>query len=177
MQDELKPQQELLEEFDLSNEHGPKRPIFISKALDKEFKEKLIALLRAYADVFAWHYEEMPGLDTMMVTHRLDVFPNSRAVKQSQRKYHPDLEQKIKEEVEKLRKAGFIRPIQYPDWLANIVPVKKKNGQVRVCVDFRDINKACPKDELPLPHIDTLAMLHRATKCSLLWMDLADTIK
>lgn len=140
----------------MSNGDRPLRPIFISKTLDAEFKAKLVTLLCANADVFVWHYEEMPGLDTTMVTHHLDVFPNSKAVKQSQRKFHPDPEGKIKKEVEKLRKVGFIRAIQYPDWLANIVPVKKKNGQVRVCVDFRDINKACPKDEFPLPHIDML---------------------
>ena len=98
----------------------------------------------------------MPGLDPDLVSHYLDVFPNSKPIKQAARKYHPDLEEKIKEEIEKLQQAGFIRPIQYPTWLANIVPVKKKNGQIRVCVDFRDLNKSCPKDEFPLPHIDTL---------------------
>ena len=44
----------------------------------------------------------------------------------------------------------------YPDWLANPVVVKKKNGKWRVCVDFTDLNKACPKDSFPLPHIDRL---------------------
>lgn len=67
-------------------------------------------------------------VDESLVSHHLDVFPNTKVVKQAQRKYHPELKEKIKEEVEKLRKTGFIRPIQYPSWLANIVPVKKKNG-------------------------------------------------
>ncbi|GMP48863.1 hypothetical protein CsSME_00016061 [Camellia sinensis var. sinensis] len=98
----------------------------------------------------------MPGLDPDLVSHYLDVFPNSKPIKQAARKYHPDLEEKIKEEIEKLQQVGFIRPIQYPTWLANIVPVKKKNGQIRICVDFRDLNKSCSKDEFPLPHIDTL---------------------
>ena len=52
--------------------------------------------------------------------------------------------------------AGFIKPIQHPRWLSNIVPVKKKNSQIRCCVDFRNLNKACPKDEFPLPNIDLL---------------------
>lgn len=85
-------------------------------------------LLCDNSDVFAWHYEEMPRLDPALVAHHLEVFSNFKPAKQSQRKYHPDLEGHIKDEVEKLRKAGFIRPIQYPEWLANIVPVKKKNG-------------------------------------------------
>ena len=46
---------------------------------------------------------------------------------------------------------GFIREVQYPKWIANIIPVKKKNGQIRVCVDFCDLNNACPKDDFPLP--------------------------
>jgi hypothetical protein len=58
--------------------------------------------------------------------------------------------------VKKLLAAGFIKPIQHPRWLSNIVPVKKKNGQIRCCVDFRNLNKACPKDEFPLPNMDLL---------------------
>ena len=52
--------------------------------------------------------------------------------------------------------AGFIKPIQHPHWLSNIVPVKKKNGQIRCCVDFRNLNKVCLKDKFPLPNIDLL---------------------
>jgi len=57
----------------------------------------------------------------------------------------------IEKEVNKLIEAGFIREVKYPTWIANIVPVGKKNGQLRICVDFRDLNDACPKDEFPLP--------------------------
>ena len=66
------------------------------------------------------------------------------------------MEVKIKEEVEKLLVATFIKPIQHPTWQSNIVPVKKKNGQIRACVDYRDVNKACPKDDFPLPNMDVL---------------------
>ncbi|XP_065623457.1 uncharacterized protein LOC136064917 [Quercus suber] len=65
-------------------------------------------------------------------------------------------EAQITQEVKKLLAASFIKPIQHPKWLSNIVPVKKKNGQIRCCVDFRNLNKACPKDEFPLPNIDLL---------------------
>ena len=53
--------------------------------------------------------------------------------------------------VNKLIEVGFIREVQYPEWIFNIVPVKKKNGQIWVCVDFRDLNNACPNDDFPLP--------------------------
>ena len=52
--------------------------------------------------------------------------------------------------------AGFIKPIQHPHWLSNIVPVKKKNGHIRCCVDFRNLLIACSKDEFPLPNMDLL---------------------
>lgn len=60
---------------------------------------------------------------------------------------------KIKEEVEKQLKAGFLVVTEYQKWLANIVPVPKKDGRVRMCVDFRDLNKVSPKKDFPLPHI------------------------
>ena len=96
-------------------------------------------------------YEEMLGLDPKVVTHKLNVDPKAKPVKQLARKYHLDVEEKIKVEVSKLLKVGFIEDIKCLEWLANIVPVKKKDGHKRICVDFRDLNRACPKDEFPLP--------------------------
>ena len=66
---------------------------------------------------------------------------------------------KLAEEVKKLLEAGFIREVYYPDWLANVVMVKKPNRKWRMCVDFKDLNGACPKDSYPLPRIDTLVDL------------------
>ena len=60
------------------------------------------------------------------------------------------------DEVNKLLAANFIREIYYPEWLANIVMVKKANGKWRMCVDFTDLNNACAKDSFPLPRIDQL---------------------
>ncbi|KAL5539172.1 hypothetical protein UlMin_044785 [Ulmus minor] len=62
----------------------------------------------------------------------------------------------INTEVDKLLKSGFIEEANYPDWIANVVLVKKANGNWRVCVDFTDLNRACPKDSFPLPRIDQL---------------------
>ena len=63
---------------------------------------------------------------------------------------------KIKEEVTKQLKVGFIKPVHQAEWIANVVPVPKKDGKVRMYVDFRDLNKACLKDDFPLPHINVL---------------------
>ena len=62
----------------------------------------------------------------------------------------------IAKEVKKLLEVGFIQEVYYLDWLANIVMVKKANGKWRMCVDFTDLNRVCPKDNYPLPRIDTL---------------------
>ncbi|KAG9450365.1 hypothetical protein H6P81_010330 [Aristolochia fimbriata] len=93
----------------------------------------------------------MPGLDPRVVVHKLAVHSSVRLVKQSQRRFRPELVPDIEKEVDKLIAANFIREVKYPSWIANIVPVKKKSGQIRVCVNFCDLNKACPKDDFPLP--------------------------
>ena len=77
-------------------------------------------------------------------------------MKQPARKYHLDVVEKVKVEVNKLLKTRFIEEIKCPKWLANIVLIKKKGGQIRICVDFRDLNKACLKDEFPLSNVNIL---------------------
>ena len=62
----------------------------------------------------------------------------------------------MKEEIQKQLSVGFISVVEYPEWLANVVPDPKKDGKVKVCVDFRDLNKSSLKDDFPLPHIDLL---------------------
>jgi len=98
----------------------------------------------------------MPGLDPNVVVHKLAVSEVVKPVKQPQRRFRPELTIQINAEVDKLIRANFIREVQYLIWLANIVPVRKKNGQLRIRVDFRDLNNACPKDDFPLPIIELL---------------------
>ena len=107
-------------------------------------------------DVFAWSYEDMPGLDPTIVQHHLPILPYARPVKQKLRRLHPRWSLQVKEEIQKQICVGFLSVVEYPEWLDNVVPVPKKDGKVRVCVDFRDLNKASPKDDFPLPHIDML---------------------
>ncbi|KAI5344127.1 hypothetical protein L3X38_012004 [Prunus dulcis] len=99
----------------------------------------------------------MPGLDRQLVEHKLPIKDGYLPVKQARRRMSMDTELKVKEEIERLLKAGFIRPTIYADWLANIVPVlKRKIGAVRICVDYRNLNEASPKDEYPMPMADML---------------------
>ncbi|GLT26705.1 hypothetical protein SLA2020_017510 [Shorea laevis] len=144
-----------LKQRNLGTEDDPK-PIFLSASLSLEEEVRYVQLLTEYKDVFAWSYKEMPGLDPKVAVHCLAVKHGVRPVKQSQRRFRPDLIPQIEAEVDKLIEAGFIWEVHYPSWIANIVPVRKKNGQLRVCVDFRDLNQACPKDDFPLPIIELM---------------------
>ena len=93
----------------------------------------------------------MPGLDKSLVEHRLPIKPKFHLFQQLPRRISKEVELKVKEEIEKLLKAKFIIPTRYVQWLANIVPMMKKNGKLRVCVDFRDLNVVTPKDIYVMP--------------------------
>ncbi|XP_074574021.1 uncharacterized protein LOC141830496 [Curcuma longa] len=100
--------------------------------------------------------EDLTGVPPSVAVHRLNVLPDSRPIKQKRRHFGPEQNKVIREEVQKLLKAGHIKEVHFPTWLSNVVLVPKPNNKWRVCVDFRDLNKACPKDCYPLPRIDQL---------------------
>ena len=99
----------------------------------------------------------MGGIDLAVITHRLNVSPSFKPVKQKRRSFTPKRQKAINEEVGKLLKANAIREVEYPGWLANVVLVKKENGKWWLCIDFTNINRAFPKDSFPLPRIDLIA--------------------
>ena len=133
---------EELEIINLSDDPDVNKPISISMSLSIEERKCMIDLLHEYKDVFAWDYDEMLGIDPGLVAHSLNVEPGTRLVMQPMRTFHTEVEAQITQEVKKLLAVGFMKPIQHPRWLSNIVPVKKKNGQIRCCVDFRNLNKS-----------------------------------
>ena len=98
----------------------------------------------------------MLGLDKSLVEHRLPIKPEFHPFQQPPRRMSKKVELKVKEDIEKLLKAKFIRPTRCVQWLANIVPVIKKNGKFGVCVDFRDLNVVTPKDMYVIPIADML---------------------
>ena len=89
----------------------------------------------------------MPGLDPQVAMHRVNINSDMKPVKQQQRQFHPKIMEAIESEVKKLIDSSFIREEQHPGWVANIVPVKKKNGKIQICINFHNLNAACPKDE------------------------------
>ncbi|XP_070045531.1 uncharacterized protein [Nicotiana tomentosiformis] len=125
----------------------------ISIHLSPTEKEKYIRFLKEYEDIFAWSHDDMTGLSTSIVAHKLPINSMCSPVKQKLRKFKWDMSLKIKEEVTKKIKATVLRLVEYPTWLANIVPAPKKDRKVRVCVDYQDLNRASPKDDFSLPNI------------------------
>ncbi|KAK9951330.1 hypothetical protein M0R45_006783 [Rubus argutus] len=117
-----------MEAVNLSDDPAIQKPVLVSKYLTPEEKKYLISLLKEFRDAFAWSYEEMLGLDPRLVCHTLNVESKAKPVMQSRRNYHPNDEIQINQEIYKLLASGFIKPIKHPTWLANIVPVKRKNG-------------------------------------------------
>nr|ABF94078.1 retrotransposon protein, putative, unclassified [Oryza sativa Japonica Group] len=123
---------------------------------DEVPEDALVSFLRANADVFAWRPADMPGVPREVIEHRLAVRPGARPVRQKVRRQAPERQAFIREEVARLLEAGFIREVIHPEWLANPVVVPKANGKLRMCIDYTDLNKACPKDPYPLPRIDQI---------------------
>jgi hypothetical protein len=103
--------------------------------------------------VFAWQILDMPGIPKEVIEHKLGIDPAFKLNKQKESRYPPERRETIQLEVNKLLEVGFIRPVDYPSCLANPVLVEKPNGSWHMCIDYTSLNKACPKDEYPLPYI------------------------
>ncbi|KAI5333950.1 hypothetical protein L3X38_024082 [Prunus dulcis] len=98
----------------------------------------------------------MPGIAPDVISHKLTISSAYKPVRQKLRSYDAERYEAMRTEVEKLQTIGFIREATYPVWLANSVMVRKSTGGWRMCQDYTDLNKACPKDSFPLPRIDQL---------------------
>ena len=98
----------------------------------------------------------MLGIPREVTEHTLKIHLGSKPVKQRLCRFDEEKRRAIGEEIAKLLVAGFIREVHHPEWLANSVLVRKKSGKWRMCVDYTGLNKACPKDPFPLPHIDQM---------------------
>ena len=126
----------------------------VGSKLPDQHQEQLIEFLKENFDVFAWSHANMPGIPPSITCHKLNVDPHHRPVKQKRQTFNQECYDVIEQEVDRLLAAGFIREVVYPDWVSNVVLVKKSNGKWRMCVDFTDLNKSCPKDSFPLPRVD-----------------------
>ncbi|GJW97826.1 reverse transcriptase domain-containing protein [Tanacetum coccineum] len=132
----------------------PKQSVTIGGSLSEKGRMELCNLLKENLDIFAWKLADMTDVPRSIAERRLNVREGCQPIRQKRRGKAPDRNKAIQEEVTKLVKAEIIREVHYHDWLSNPVMVKKHDGSWRMCVDFTDLNKSCPKDCYPLPEID-----------------------
>ncbi|XP_016165024.1 uncharacterized protein LOC107607607 [Arachis ipaensis] len=129
---------------------------YISSSLLSGTKQKITTLLRQNANLFAWTPADMPGIDPGLICHKLQIDPRARPVSQKKRNMGDEKRTACLEETQKLLRAGFIEELRFTTWLSNMVMVRKASGKWRMCVDFTNLNKSCPKDAYPLSCIDKL---------------------
>lgn len=128
----------------------------IGKQIPCGISAQIKEVIGEFLDVFAYTIDDMPSIDPHLMVHRLNIRERHLPVKQKLRHQGVERRTTTAEEVKKLSAAGFIREWQYTEWLANVVLVRKSSGAWKMCVDFTYLNKACPKDDFPLPRIDRL---------------------
>ncbi|GKV46573.1 hypothetical protein SLEP1_g53545 [Rubroshorea leprosula] len=132
------------------------RTVKIGTKLTEKERAELLEFLRVNQDVFVWTTDEMPGIPTELTGHKLSTDPTKRPVVQKRRLFGLEKQAAIDEEIQKLLQAGFIRRVEYSEWVSNPVLVKKPNGKWMMCIDFTNLNEACPKDPHPLPNVEKL---------------------
>jgi hypothetical protein len=138
----------------------------IGASLDPKQEDALVSFLRANRDIFAWKPANMLGVPKRLIEHSLNVDPKATPKRQHLHHFVDDRRDAIKKELAKLLVAGFIREVFHPEWLANPVLVRKKNtNEWRMCVDYTDLNKHCPKDPFGLPRNDQVIDSTVRTMC------------
>ena len=110
--------------------------------------------MKEFYDVFAWTYDDLKFYDPGVIQHTIPVQKNAKPFKQKLRRMNPLLLPLIEKEVKKLFDAKIIVSLRFSKWLGNLVPVRKKSWEIRLCVDFRNLNEVSLKDNYPLPKMD-----------------------
>lgn len=130
------------------------RNLKIYTSLSMEAKDKYLALLKSYKDVFCLSYNGLKRYGISLIEHKIPLKPEEKPFKQKLRRIFLVVLPVIEKELKKLLNTKIILPLRYPEWVANLVPVRKNNGEIRLCVDFRNLNKSSLKDNYPLPKMD-----------------------
>ena len=169
---------ELVEEttpLELPNGHSIK----LGTDVDSGERAIIIPILVGNTDLFAWSTADLLGVDPLVASHKLSIYKEARYISQKKRKLDEErrLAAKAEAEADKLLSVGFIEKAHYTTWLSNIVLVMKANGKWQMCVDYADLNKACPRDAYPLPNIADLLTAWRETKSSIFLTHIPVTIK
>ena len=164
----MQPLDARVEECNIGTMEKPKI-VKLSESLPPDQKPKYVDLFKEFQDVFAWSYEDLKSYDTSVIQHTIPLKENQKPFKQKLRRINPVLLPSIEKEVQRMYEAGIIAPIRFSEWISNLVPTRKKTGEIRLCVDLRNLNQVSLKDNYPLPKMDhILQRVVGASRISLL---------
>ena len=142
-----------MEDVNFGTRDHPK-VIKISRTLSPEANHKYISLMKEYLDVFAWSYSDLKAYDTSIIQHTLPIKKEEINFKQKIMRMNPKLLPLVEKEINKLFEAKLIVALIFSRWVAKLVPVRKKNGEIRICIDFRNMYRVSLKDHYPLPKME-----------------------
>jgi ribonuclease HI len=154
-------------EFNIGTEMDP-RMVKIGKGTTEKERKEILALIREFIDTFAWNYDDLKAYRGDVIQHAIPLVEGAKPFRQKLRHINPKLASQIQRELQKMVDAGIIAPIRYSSWMSNLVVVRKKNGDIRLCVDFRNLNQLSLKDNYPLPNMEHL--LQRVTGAGMMSM-------
>jgi len=149
----MQPLNVVIEDCNIGTIENPKM-IKLSQSLPPDQKPKYIDLFKEFQDVFAWSYEDLKSYDTSVIQHTIPLKQNQKPFKQKLRRINLVLLPLIEKEVKRMFEAGIIAPIRFSEWVSNLVPTRKKTGEIRLCVDLRNLNQVSLNDHYPLPKMD-----------------------
>jgi hypothetical protein len=138
-------------ECNISTHEEPKF-VKLSSSLTNEQRAEYTELLKEFVDLFAWAYEDLKTYDTSVIEHKIPLKEEAKPFRQKLIQINPMLLPVMEKEVKKLLDSQIIVPLRYSKWVANLFPVRKKSGEIRLCVYFRNLNRSSRKDNYPLPN-------------------------
>jgi len=134
-------------------DHKPQN-INLGLRLSPNERSSFIHLLKIYKDVFSWNYDDLKTYYTSIIQHIIHMLLDVKPIQQKLRNIHPNLEARINTKLNKPLKGKINFLVRHSKWVSNLVPVRKKNGDICICIDFRNLIKACEKDNFPLPPME-----------------------
>ena len=149
----MQPINAAIKENNIGTAERPKM-IKFSQSFPADQKPKYVDLFKEFQDVFTWSYEDLKSYDTLVIQHTIPLKPNQKPFKQKLRRINHVLLPLIEKEVKRMFEAGIIAPIRFSEWVSNLVPTRKKTGEIRLCVDLRNLKQVSLKDHYPLPKMD-----------------------
>ena len=142
-------------------------------SLPQNFGERIqfVNFFQQYKDIFAWKYEDIKMYDTRIIHHIIPIKVSLKPFQQQLRKMHPKLEPLIQNEVKKLLDAKIIFRLRHSEWVSNLVPMRKKSKEIRLCVDFQNLNRNLDKDNYPVPPMEQILQMVSSSELFSLLVD------